>query len=170
MIKIVITGATGYIGTRLSVLATRHGYDVVGASRQQPASCIATWLHFDLASNEAVVLPVGTNVVLHLAANTVATNPLDNDVDVAAAKGLIKSAQKAGARFIFVSSQTAREDAPTPYGRNKWRIEQAVLVAGGCVVRPGQVYGGDLRGLYGTLVKAVQKLPLLPAFIPSPKV
>lgn len=170
MIKIVITGATGYIGTRLTVLATKRGYDVIGASRQQPASCIASWLHYDLASNEAVVLPVGTDVVVHLAANTVATNPLDNDVEVAAAQGLIKSAQKVGARFIFVSSQTARADAPTPYGRTKWSIEQAVLTAGGWVIRPGQVYGGELRGLYGTLVMAVQKLPLLPAFIPSPKV
>lgn len=168
--RIVVTGATGYIGTRLTALATRRGYDVVGASRQQPASCIASWLHFDLASTEAVVLPVGTDVVLHLAANTVATNPLDSDVDVAAAQGLIKSAQKAGARFIFVSSQTARTDAPTSYGQTKWRIEQAVLAAGGWVVRPGQVYGGELRGLYGTLVKAAQKLPLMPVFIPSPKV
>jgi nucleoside-diphosphate-sugar epimerase len=170
VIKIVITGATGYVGTRLTVLATRRGYDVIGASRQQPVSCIASWLHFDLTSNEAVVLPVGTDVVMHLAANTVATNPFDNDVDVAAAQRLIQSTRMAGARFFFVSSQTARADAPTPYGRTKWRIEQAVLAAGGWVVRPGQVYGGELRGLFGTLVMAVQKLPLLPAFVPSPKV
>lgn len=170
MIKIVVTGATGYIGTSLTALGTMRGYDVVWACRQQPSSCIASWLHFDLASNEAVVLPVGTDVIVHLAANTVATNSLDNDVDLAAAQGLIKSAQKAGARFIFVSSQTARADAPTSYGQTKWHIEQAVLTAGGWVVRPGLVYGGELRGLFATLVKAVQKLPLIPAFIPSPKV
>jgi NADH dehydrogenase len=118
-----------------------------------------------------MVLPAGTDVVVHLAANTLATNPLDNCVDVAAAQKLIQSAQKAGARFVFVSSQTARADAPTSYGQTKWLIEQKVLAAGGWVVRPGQVYGGELRGLYGSLVMAVQKLPLLPAFIiPFPKV
>jgi nucleoside-diphosphate-sugar epimerase len=170
VITIVITGATGYIGTRLTVLATRRGYDVVGASREQSASCTASWLHFDLASNEAVVLPEGTDVVMHLAANTAASNLLDELGEMAAAQRLIRSAQTVGARFIFVSSQTARADAPTPYGRTKWRIEQEVLASGGWVVRPGQVYGGELRGLFGTLVNVVQKLPLVPAFMPSPKV
>lgn len=168
--RLMVTGATGYIGTRLTALATRRGYDFVGASRKQPASSVESWLYFDLTSNAAVLLPAGTDVVVHLAANTVATKLLDIDVEVMAAQRLIKSAREAGARFIFVSSQTARADAPTSYGRTKWRIEQDVLAAGGCVVRPGQVYGGELRGLYGTLVSAVQKLPLLPAFLPAPRV
>lgn len=167
--RLVVTGATGYIGTRLSALATMRGYEVIRASRQVPAST-SSWLHFDLASDEVVVLPVGTDVVVHLAANTAVANPLVNDIDVLAAQGLIRSAQRAGARFIFVSSQTARADAPTSYGRTKWRIEQDVLDAGGWVVRPGQVYGGELCGLFGTLAMAVQKLPLLPAFMPSPMV
>ncbi|MDP2203193.1 MAG: sugar nucleotide-binding protein [Methylicorpusculum sp.] len=170
MIKVVITGATGYIGTRLTALATSRGYEVVGASRQRPGSHIASWLHFDLSSNDALVLPDGTDVVVHLAADTAACNLLDDVGELAAAQRLIASAQKVGARFIFVSSQTAHAEAPTLYGRTKWRIEQEVLAVGGWVVRPGQVYGGELRGLYGTLVMAVQKLPLLPEFIPSPKV
>ena len=146
MIKIVITGATGYIGTRLAALATRRGYAVVSASRQHHASCTASWIDFDLASNEAVVLPEGTDVVVHLAANTVATNPLD-DPDVTAAQGLIKSAQNAGARFIFISSQTARADAPTPYGRTKWRIEQEVLAAGGWVAAGAGVWRRTARAV-----------------------
>lgn len=168
--RMVMTGATGYIGKRLTSLALARGCDVVMASRQQPASSIAPWLHFDLASDEAVELPAGTDVVVHLAANTAASNLVDDAGEVGAARGLIKSAQKVGARFIFVSSQTARADAPTAYGRIKWRIEQDVLSAGGCVIRPGQVYGGELRGLYGTLVTVVKKLPLLPAFMPVPQV
>jgi len=166
----IITGATGYIGARLTYLAMMRGHDVVMASRQQPAFPDTSWLHFDLASNEVIVLPAGTDVVVHLAADMAASNLLDEVGEVAAAQRLIKSADKAGARFIFVSSQTARADAPTAYGRIKWRIEQDVLSAGGCVIRPGQVYGGELRGLYGTLVKVVQKLPLLPAFMPAPRV
>ena len=67
-----------------------------------------------------------------------------------------------------MSSQTAREDAPTNYGRLKWRIEQEVLAANGLVVRLGQVYGGAERGLFGTLVRLIQCLPVLPAFMPSP--
>lgn len=168
--RMLVTGATGYIGTHLAFLAASRGHDVVIASRQQPASIIASWLHFDLASDETVVLPADTAVVVHLAANTTPTNLLDDECEVAAAQRLIKSTQEVGAKFIFVSSQTACIDAPTAYGRIKWRIEQEVLAVGGWIVRPGQVYGGELRGLFGMLAKAVQKLPLLPAFVPAPKV
>lgn len=168
MIKVVITGASGYIGSRLTSLAIERGLDVVMASRQQQAHPRASWLYFDLASREVIDLPADTDVVVHLAANTTASNSLDDDGEVAAAQRLIRAAQQAGAKFIFLSSQTARVDAPTAYGRIKWRIEQEALAVEGWVVRPGQVYGGELRGLYGTLVRAVQKLPLLPAFMPAP--
>ena len=168
--KVMVTGATGYIGTHFTALAASCKNDVTVASRRQPESGTVSWLPYDLKSCESIDLPLDTDVVVHLAANTVTTNRLDDDIEVAAAQVLIDATQKAGAKFIFVSSQTARADAPTSYGRVKWRIEQEVITAGGVVVRPGLVYGGELRGLYGTLVNTVSKLPLLPAFIPPPKV
>jgi nucleoside-diphosphate-sugar epimerase len=166
----VITGASGYIGSRLTSLAIERGHDVVMASRHQKVLSRASWLHCDLASIEVINLPAGTDVVVHLAANTSASHGLDEEGEVVAAQRLIKATHKIGAKFIFVSSQTARVDAPTAYGRIKWRIEQDVLAGGGFVVRPGQVYGGALCGLYGMLVRFVQRMPLLPAFLPVPKV
>ncbi|MBC7404636.1 MAG: sugar nucleotide-binding protein [Cytophaga sp.] len=168
--KIVITGVTGYIGTRLTSLVLTRGHDVVIASRQRPSFSHNPWLFFDLASAKSIVLPIGTDAVMHLAANTQHTHDFDEQHGVTAAKKLIQSAKVAGAKFIFVSSQTARADAPTAYGRTKWRIEQAVLSSGGWVVRPGQVYGGPLRGLFGTLALTVRQLLLLPAFMPAPRV
>lgn len=167
--RVVVTGATGYIGSCLTYLASRRGHDVVIASRQRP-STFSAWLLFDLSSDNLVALPAGIGAVVHLAANTTHANRLEDEREVVAAQRLIKSAQEVGAKFIFVSSQTARTDAPTAYGRTKWRIEQEVLSAGGWVVRPGQVYGGELRGLFGMLVKTVQQLPILPAFVPAPKI
>lgn len=168
--KIVITGASGYIGNQFTSLAIERGHDVVMASRQCNVFSRASWLQFDLTSREVINLPAGTNVVLHLAANTTASNELDEEGEVDSAHRLINAAQTAGADFIFVSSQAASITAPTSYGRIKWRIEQQVLAVGGRVIRPGQVYGGTLRGLNGTLVRAVQNLPLLPAFLPSPTI
>jgi nucleoside-diphosphate-sugar epimerase len=168
--KVVITGATGYIGSCLTHLALKHGHEVVMASRKRPISFSGSWLSFDLSSDNSFKLHAREDVIVHLAANTTHAGCLEEECEVAAAKKLIKSAQEAGAKFIFVSSQTARSDAPTAYGRTKWRIEQEVLSAKGWVVRPGQVYGGELRGLFGTLVNTVRHLPMLPAFIPAPKV
>lgn len=168
--KVVLTGATGYIGSRLTSLALKHDHEVVMASRQRPGNFSALWLSFDLSLINSVVLPVGTDAVVHLAANTTHTNCLEDENEVIAAQRLIKSVQEAGAKFIFISSQAARPDAPTAYGRTKWRIEQEVLSAGGWVVRPGQVYGGESRGLFGVLVKTVRQFPILPRFLPAPKV
>ena len=110
--KIVFTGATGYIGSSLTSLALNHGHEVIIASRCKPHLELP-WLSFDLLSGRSVLLPAGTNAVVHLAANTTHTNSLDEEREVLAATKLIRAAQKLGARFIFVSSQTARADAPT---------------------------------------------------------
>lgn len=170
MIKIAITGATGYIGSSLSLIAATKGHDVVRMVRQKPSIYDESYFHFDLESSEEILLPMDTDVVVHLAANTSAHSPMNNEAEITAVHRLIRSTKKVDARFIFVSSQTAREDAPTSYGQTKWRIEQYVLAAGGLVVRPGQVYGGQLRGLYGSLVNSVIKLKALPAFLPTPKI
>lgn len=165
--KLAVTGATGYIGTGFIKRSCAAGHEVVALSRRFPSYFSGIWIPYDLASTQTLFLPPGTEAVLHLA---VSDREQDGGQDIAAVERLIAATQKASAKLIFVSSQTARPDAPTAYGRNKWQIEQIVLSSGGWVVRPGQVYGGELRGLFGVLVNAVRKLPLLPIFLPTPKV
>lgn len=161
--KLLITGATGYIGQRLVCAAQTSGHQVFIAGRA-PGN-----IFFDLSKPQPVVLPEKFDAVLHLAAITSssATNP---DAEIGAAEQLIDAAVLQNSRFIFVSSQASREDAPTDYGRTKWQIEQRVLAVNGHVVRPGQVYGGFESGLFGVLATAIRKLPAYPAFIPAPSI
>lgn len=166
--KIVVTGATGYVGERLVRHALSQGHEVIAASRR-PSSPQADWIPFDLSSASEIRLPYGIDAVFHLAATT-SSNAIDPEMEVVAARRLIQAAEQAGARIVFVSSQTAREDAPTSYGRTKWRIEKLVLTAGGLVVRPGQVYGGPERALFGVLTSFMRRLRVIPAFFPSPKI
>jgi len=167
--NLVITGATGYIGSHLSCLAIKRGHHVIAASRKRPNTNVSDWLPFELFSMDSFVLPLDTNVVIHLAAEIASTSPLVNEAEVLAVESLLQATHKIAARFIYISSQTARQDAPTLYGKKKWLIEQKVLEAGGWVVRPGQVYGGRERGLFGILVGVVRRLPMLPRFLPGPK-
>lgn len=166
--KLVVTGATGYVGQRLVRRALAAGHTVVAATRRAPEPAVA-WTPFDLMEPGTLAPLEGADAILHLAAAT-GDAAVDEAAELRAALALLDAARGASARLVFVSSQTARADAPTPYGRSKWRIEQALLPAGAAVVRPGQVYGGPARGLFGTLVQAVRRLPVLPAFLPAPTV
>ncbi|BBP58648.1 sugar nucleotide-binding protein [Pseudomonas sp. St316] len=165
--KLLITGATGYIGQRLSALAAASGHEVMCATRQ-PCPATYAWLPYDLRG-PAPECPTGTQVLIHLAADT-STAALGADDEVKAAQALIQCAQQGSARFIFISSQTAEATAPGVYGRTKWRIEQHVLAAGGTVIRPGQVYGGPERGLFGLLSGLVRRSPFIPILMPAPGV
>lgn len=164
--KIVVTGATGYIGARVVRLARSRNHVVIAATRR-PTAAASGWLFFDLNVPLAFDALDGVDAVIHLAAEVLPRTG-DRQYEVTAAKALITAAKKTGAKFIFVSSQTAQPEAPTGYALTKWHIEQEVLLADGWVVRPGQVYGGPERGLFGELVNFVRKNRVLPAFVPAP--
>lgn len=166
--KILITGASGYIGCRLVKNAIVNNHHIIAASHKSYNKNL-DWIYFDLGEKPSFQLPEPVDVIFHLAANTT-NKDINEQYEIAAANELISASLECGAKFVFVSSQAAREDAPTSYGRVKWRIEQDVLKAKGVVVRLGQVYGGPERGLFGTLTNFVRRLPALPAFMPPPLV
>jgi NADH dehydrogenase len=167
--NILITGASGYIGEELVRATLARGHNVYAASRSASWKPPATSITYDLASYQAFSIPVGTDAIFHLAANTTESG-IDSSIEFEAAVHLIDQAKQSDARFIYVSSQVARENAPTQYGRTKWKIEQAVLSANGIIVRPGQVYGGQEKGLFGQLCSKLRKLPVIPAFLPAPSI
>lgn len=167
--RIAVTGATGYIGQRLIRAARLAGHDVLALSRRSVTGPGVAWQSFDFANATPLSLPGDIAVVFHLAAET-RHGPGVELAEQTAAQLLIDAASSVGAAFVFISSQTASPDAPTAYGRIKWKIERATLEAGGLVIRPGQVYGGPERGLFGVLCALVRRLPVLPAFVPAPAV
>jgi nucleoside-diphosphate-sugar epimerase len=168
-VKLAMTGANGYIGGSLISDALKRNISVLALSRKPLPQSNVSWMFFDLDATTPIELPEDIDVIVHLAAYTQSC-PQNELQEVESARNLLQSALEIGARFIFVSSQTAREHAPTAYGRIKWKIEQEVIHHGGWVVRPGQVYGGATQGLYGRLIDVVDKLPIIPSFLPSPHI
>ncbi|VVP80208.1 hypothetical protein PS938_00607 [Pseudomonas fluorescens] len=166
--KLLITGATGYIGERLTSLSLNDGYEVISATRK-PCRPDCTWLAYDLRG-PVPKCPEGTTALIHLAADTSKSAHTNEQEEVRAARELILRARQVAAKLIFISSQTAAPSAPSAYGRTKWLIEQEVLAADGVVIRPGQVYGGPERGLFGMLSGLVRRVPIIPILLPAPQV
>lgn len=166
MRTLIVTGASGYVGRHLAARARACGWHVVAASRREAAG--AEWLPYRLeASPDPERFPREATIV-HLAART--SGPADPGVEIGAARALVEAAQVRACAMLFVSSQAARHDAPSSYGRTKHAIERHVLAAGGVVVRPGLVWGGAPAGLYARLLRVVRTLRVWPAVVPAPVV
>lgn len=163
---IAITGATGYIGEALTRKMLECGYQVRSLSRKWLDCNAAEYIHYDLSTPLRKESLDGTSVVVHLACHTYHYTRETHDIELNATKNLLEATHKKGAFFLYVSSLSAISDAPTQYGRTKYAIEQYVIDNGGTVIRPGVVYGGNEKGLYGFLCSIVRKYPLLPNFYP----
>src|SRR5690606_10483676 len=90
--------------------------------------------------------------------------------ETAFARDLARMAGERGIPMVFLSSQASSPQAPTGYGRTKAAIEAAILPLHAAVIRPGLVYGGEERGLFGLLCALLRRSPLRPRLWPSPPV
>jgi nucleoside-diphosphate-sugar epimerase len=161
--SLIVTGATGYIGRHVVERAQARGFTVIAASRRQPAFPAVRWIPYQLDGELTPGDFPQDATLVHLAAETRESSAATEALEFAAAR-------LRELRVVHVSSQAARADAPTPYGRAKWQVEQEILRQGGLVVRPGLVYGGVPGGVFAGLVDTVRRLPILPAIVPAPRV
>jgi len=154
--KIAITGATGYIGRALVRACLTAGDKVVALSRSSVSGDGISWIYYDLSKQPEQLSEV--EAIVHLAYDQ--SGKLSAEQEKQALLRLM-AACKGNARFIFVSSQSAKNPG-SEYGRRKRDLELATLDHGGSVVRPGLVYGGRRAiGLVGKL-DTLSLLPVLP--------
>ncbi|HEY1980256.1 MAG TPA: NAD-dependent epimerase/dehydratase family protein [Xanthobacteraceae bacterium] len=180
MARILITGASGFVGRAAAAEFAKAGHAVRSAVRSPPqppfGSSIEVVAHADLASPidwDPVV--EGIDAVIHLAAIAHTRRGIPDDrydrVNRLGAERLAKAAVRAGVgRFIFVSSIRAQtgpaanhvlteHDRATPtdaYGRSKLAAEDAVRTAGVpfTILRPVLLYGQGAKGNFATLWRA----------------
>jgi nucleoside-diphosphate-sugar epimerase len=178
---VLVTGASGFLGSHLVPYLAARGYKVIAASRRIPAfrySNIVTIplpdlsIPFDWQS-----LLQQCDAVVHLAgiAHTFADDDLYDRVNHRATEALACTASSSGAHLIFVSSIAAQsgsfsdcelteEDQPRPtnaYGRSKLAAEQAIRRAGVSftILRPVVIYGDGEKGNFAT-VHRISRLPV----------
>ena len=172
---VIMTGANGYIGSRLVEIARSQGRRVAVLTRQPAGEAGAAPRRVAWSLGEPLpaaaldpALPAREQALIHLAHDW--RNPPgggeDGGLNLEGTRALLQSCRGAGlGRFVFVSSQSARADAANIYGRVKWHIEQE-LADGEVAARVGLVYGGKQQAMFGMLSRLTKLAPALPMIDP----
>ena len=169
---IALTGATGYVGSRVVRKLLRREHDVralvrrpdrAGPLEDLGVQLVAGDLH-DIGALAALV--EGAGAVVHLVGIIVeARGQTFEAVHVAGTRALIAAAKDAGVRLmVHMSALGARPGAgATRYHQTKWQAEEAVRAGGipHVILRPSLIAGPGNAALK-TMVDMIRLSPVVP--------
>jgi UDP-glucose 4-epimerase len=179
--KLLVTGATGFVGQHLTPALAERGHRVATVVRQPGmfGPIVNQVLVKDIAGVDWMPLLQDIDVVIHLAAiahrgNDVAETMYDK-VNRQVTASLAQATARAGARLIFMSSVAAQSppssdqvlsenDVCIPaggYGRSKLNAEIDIAASGGhyVILRPTLIYGPRVKGNMRKLIQ-LARLPV----------
>jgi nucleoside-diphosphate-sugar epimerase len=161
----VVTGASGYLGSRICRTLEFKGWQVVrltGSQAEVPGQVIRYELAAPITAEISDALR-SADVLIHTAYNLSITGADDiRRVNVEGTRRLLQAAKEASiGRIIVLSSMSAFDGTSQLYGRAKLDIEAMTVKYGGCAIRPGLVYGEQAGGMAGSLRK-LTTLPVVP--------
>ena len=177
MARVLVTGASGFIGSALVPRLVAAGHAprlfVRRASATPPAAGVEV-VQGDLTDAASLGHAVkGMDAVIHLGAATSAgrTDPaLAYRVNVGGASALVAACRAAHCRrIVAVSTQHVHLARPGVYGRTK-RIADTIFLGSGLdvtVLRPSLVYGAGGQGVFAKIAALAAKLPVIPVVGPG---
>lgn len=170
--RVLVTGASGLIGRRLTARLLRQGVSVTAFVRTPDALADLAGGGLTLArgvieDGDALArAAAGCAAVVHLANATGEVDEARVDaVNVGGTENVLAAARAAGVgRIVFTSTISAQRERLGPYGRSKRAAEARVRAAGVpfVILRPSLVYGGGDIGLVAMLARLLRALPVMP--------
>jgi uncharacterized protein YbjT (DUF2867 family) len=173
--KVLMTGATGFVGTRLREVIRKDGHQVRLLVRKESAAEVEKKLpsgayevvHGDVfETNTCLHACEGCDAVVHLVGiirEFPAKGITFDEVHRVATANVVDAARRSGAvRFVHMSALGAREDAPSEYHRSKRAGERVVESSGlrWTIFRPSWIFGpGDELSAQ---IKDIARKPVIP--------
>ena len=162
--KCAVTGAGGYVGSRIVAYMRSHGWEVLKLSRSHRGQQQRESLPYSLEQGVSSDMLRDVDVLIHCAYDFQPT--IKNDIwriNVEGAAQLFAAARQASVeKIVCISSISAYSGCRSLYGKAKLAIEDHALKAGGMVVRPGLVYGKKAGGMLGSLSRMVASSKVVP--------
>jgi nucleoside-diphosphate-sugar epimerase len=176
--RILITGASGFVGSRLKRLLSEKGYDVVGLSRQDPDYIIDITKHFDLSNVESFETVIHVAGKAHSVPSTFDEINEFYDVNYLGTLNLcsaLETQAELPRSLIFISTvavygcvsgDNIKEDAhllgKTPYAKSKimaekyldeWASRNNIILG---IIRLPLVAGPNAPGNLGSMINGIR--------------
>ncbi|AMR26150.1 hypothetical protein A0257_02960 [Hymenobacter psoromatis] len=155
MKKILVIGASGFVGSHVARALLAAGYAVRGVARQadkmqELAAAGGEIIPADMADATAMQRVVAGVAAVYIAVHTLSPQPGSTaalgfmDVELAGLQHIVAACRAHGVRrVVYVTFLGAAPDAPSAWVRGRWQAEQLLLRSGldVTIIRPGQIVG-----------------------------
>ena len=157
-----LTGARGFVGSRLKRHLERAGWRVVDWTRQPDPDSDA--VAFRLGQEVEPGLLKGADALVHCAYDFGPRRREDiAAINVSGSQKLLDAACQAGVEsVVLISTLSAFPGCRSLYGKAKLEIESVAQAIGAHVIRPGLIYSDNPGGMFGRLVKQVRGSRFIP--------
>ncbi|HKO45924.1 MAG TPA: NAD(P)-dependent oxidoreductase [Pyrinomonadaceae bacterium] len=161
-----VTGATGYLGSKLESYLTAKGLTVYKLSRNARPEIDPLAVPFSLDKGA----PVGffqehhVNTLIHCAYDFRPDKWSEiYEINVKGSIQLMAQARAEGVKnIIFISSVSAYDGCQSLYGKAKLEIEREAFKIGAVVIRPGLIYGDNPGAMMGALTNVIKRTSVVP--------
>jgi uncharacterized protein YbjT (DUF2867 family) len=166
-VRVLVTGATGFVGHHVVSTLIASGHEVVAVSRTAaPLPSAASWRTADVTNPSSLEAAArGCDACVHLVAIIVERGRRTFDaINAEGTRNVVRAAEAAGVRrLVHLSALGASPDDRFPYLASKWRGEEIVRASGveWTVLRPSVLYG-EGAGFFRPIVWTMRWAPVYP--------